>query len=192
MQTKQRSYTSDEYLALEETAAFRSEYRDGEIVPMTGGSLNHNQIAGNVFAFLKFMLRKTQANPYIGDLRLWIPEYRQHTYPDVLVIQGEPIFEAQRTDTVLNPCLMVEVLSASTQNYDRTDKFRYYRSIPAVQEYVLIDQYAIGIEQYTKAEDNAWLFRSYDAKAKEIKFSSVDVEMPIEDIYENVRFSLST
>ncbi|MEL7333258.1 MAG: Uma2 family endonuclease [Cyanobacteria bacterium J06560_2] len=192
MQTKQRTYTSEEYLASEETATFRSEYRDGEIVPMTGGSLNHNQIAGNVFAFLKFMLRKTQANPYIGDLRLWIPEYRQHTYPDVLVIQGEPIFEAQRTDTVLNPCLMVEVLSASTQNYDRTDKFRYYRSIPAVQEYVLIDQYAIGIEHYTKAEDNAWLFRSYDDKANKIKFSSVDVEMPIEDIYENVRFSLST
>ena len=189
MQTKQRQYTSAEYLALEEVAAFHSEYRDGEIVPMTGGSLNHNQIAGNVFAFLKFMLRKTETNPYIGDLRLWIPEYRQHTYPDVLAIQGSPILEGRRTDTVLNPCLIVEVLSKSTQSYDRTDKFRYYRSIPALQEYVLIDQYTVGIEHYTKVEGDAWLFRSYDFETEKIVFASVNIEMSVEDIYDNVNFA---
>ncbi len=189
MQTKQRQYTSEEYLALEEVAAFRSEYRDGDIVPMTGGCLNHNRIAGNVFAFLKFMLRKTETHLYIGDLRLWIPEYRQHTYPDVLAIQGSPILEMGRTDTVLNPGLIVEVLSKSTQNYDRTDKFRYYRSIPALQEYVLIDQYAIGIEHYTRAEGASWLFRSYESAAEKITFASVNVEMSVEEIYENVSFA---
>ncbi|MEL6901723.1 MAG: Uma2 family endonuclease, partial [Cyanobacteria bacterium J06606_4] len=110
---------------------------------------------------------------------------------DVLVIQGTPTFKERRTDTVLNPCLIVEVLSASTKDYDRTDKFRYYRSIAALQEYVLIDQYAVGIEQYTKAEGDAWLFRSYDADVEEITFASVDIEMPIQDIYENVRFAPS-
>ncbi|AUT00859.1 hypothetical protein CLI64_10880 [Nostoc sp. CENA543] len=191
MQIKQRYYTPKEYLAQEEVAEFRSEYRDGEIVPMTGGSINHNQIAGNVYAYLKFMLRKTDFKPYIGDLRLWISRYRQYTYPDVLLIKGQPVFHEQRPDTILNPCFIVEVLSKSTKNYDRTDKFRYYRSIVEFQEYILINQYEIGIEQYTKTEGDSWLFRAYESDSKNIIFHSINVEMAIEDIYENVEFALA-
>lgn len=150
---------------------------------MTGGSINHNQIAGNVYAFFKFMLRKTDFNPYIGDLRLWIPRYRQYTYPDVFLIQGQPVFQEQRTDTILNPCLIVEVLSKSTKDYDRTDKFRYYRSIPEFQEYVLINQYETGIEKYTKTEGTSWLFQAYESDAEKIVFASINVEMKFEDIY---------
>ena len=190
MQTQQRYYAPEEYLAQEEVAAFRSEYRDGEIVSMTGASINHNQIAGNVYAFLKFMLRKTDIKPYIGDLRLWIPQYRQYTYPDVFLIQGQPVFQERRTDTIVNPCLIVEVLSKSTKDYDRTDKFRYYRSI-AVQEYVLINQYATEIEHYTKAEGNSWLFRAYEASTDKVVFASISLEMTMADIYENVEFDLS-
>ncbi len=190
MQTQQRYYTPEEYLAQEEVAEFRSEYRDGEIVPMTGGSINHNQIAGNVYAFLKVMLRKTHIKPYIGDLRLWISQYQQYTYPDVFLIQGQPVFQERRTDTIVNPCLIVEVLSKSTKDYDRTDKFRYYRSIPELQEYVLINQYKTEIEHYTKAEGNSWLFRAYESSTKKIVFSSINQEMTIEDIYENVEFDL--
>ncbi|WP_427158110.1 Uma2 family endonuclease [Aliinostoc sp. HNIBRCY26] len=191
MQIKQRYYTPEEYLAQEEVAEFRSEYRDGEIVPMTGGSINHNQIAGNVYAYLKFMLRKTDFKPYIGDLRLWISRYRQYTYPDVFLIKGQPVFHEQRQDTILNPCFIVEVLSKSTKNYDRTDKFRYYRSIMEFQEYILINQYEIGIEQYTKAEGDSWLFKAYESDSKNIIFHSINVEMAIEDIYENVDFTLA-
>jgi Uma2 family endonuclease len=190
MQTQQRYYTPEEYLAQEEVAEFRSEYRDGEIVPMTGGSINHNQIAGNVYAFLKFALRGKKLKPYIGDLRLWIPRYRQYTYPDVFVIKGKPVFQGQRMDTILNPCLIVEVLSKSTKAYDRTDKFRYYRSIPEFQEYVLIDQYSIAIEQYTKTDEDAWLFRAYESDAEKITLASVNIEMAIADIYEDVDFNL--
>ncbi len=190
MQTQQRYYTPDEYLTQEEVAEFRSEYRDGEIVSMTGASINHNQIAGNVYAFLKFMLRKTDIKPYIGDLRLWIPQYRQYTYPDVFLIQGQPVFQERRTDTITNPCLIVEVLSKSTKDYDRTDKFRYYRSIPQLQEYVLINQYKIEIEHYTKADGNSWLFRAYEANTDKIALASINLEMTIEDIYENVEFDL--
>ncbi|MEO0455256.1 MAG: Uma2 family endonuclease [Cyanobacteria bacterium P01_A01_bin.114] len=188
MQTKQRYYTPEDYLAQEEIATFRSEYRDGNVIPMTGGSINHNQIAGNVYAFLKFGLRQTDFKPYIGDLRLWIPQYRQYTYPDVFLIQSQPAFQEQRTDVVLNPCLIVEVLSKSTKDCDRTDKFRYYRSIPEFQEYVLIDQYEVGIEQYTKTAEDTWLFRAYNSDAEKIRFESISVEMSIEDIYENVSF----
>lgn len=190
MQTQQRYYTPEEYLAQEEVAEFRSEYRDGEIVPMTGGSINHNQIAGNVYAFLKFTLRGKNLKPYIGDLRLWIPRYRQYTYPDVFVIKGKPVFQGQRMDTIVNPCLIVEVLSKSTKAYDRTDKFRYYRSIPEFQEYLLIDQYLIAIEQYTKTDEDAWLFRAYESDAEKITLASVNVEMAIADIYEDVDFNL--
>ena len=190
MQTQQKYYTPDEYLAQEEVAEFCSEYRDGAIVSMTGASINHNQIAGNVYAFLKFVLRKTDIKPYIGDLRLWIPQYRQYTYPDVFLIQGQPVFQERRTDTIMNPCLIVEVLSKSTKDYDRTDKFRYYRSIPQLQEYVLINQYKTEIEHYTKADENSWIFRAYEASLDKIVFASVNLEMTIEDIYENVEFDL--
>jgi Uma2 family endonuclease len=128
--------------------------------------------------------------PYIGDLRLWIPRYRQYTYPDVFVIKGKPVFQGQRMDTILNPCLIVEVLSKSTKAYDRTDKFRYYRSIPEFQEYVLIDQYSIAIEQYTKTDEDAWLFRAYESDAEKITLASVNIEMAIADIYEDVDFNL--
>lgn len=191
MQTKQRYYTPDEYLAQEEVAQIRNEYRNGEIVPMTGGSINHNQIAGNIYAFLKFSLRGTEFNPYIGDLRVWIPQYRQYTYPDVFLIQGEPIFQGQRTDVILNPCLIVEILSKSTKDHDRTDKFRYYRSIPQFQEYVLIDQYETAIEHYTRTDGEAWLFRTYESEVQKITFGLVNIEMTMSEIYENVNFSLT-
>lgn len=190
MQTQQRYYTPEAYLAQEEVAEFRSEYRDGEIVSMTGASINHNQIAGNVYAFLKFMLRKTDIKPYIGDLRLWIPQSRQYTYPDVFLIQGQPVFQERRTDTVTNPCLIVEVLSKSTKDYDRTDKFRYYRSIAELQEYILINQYKIEIEHYTKAQENSWLFRAYEASTDKIVLTSINLEVTLKDIYENVEFDV--
>jgi Uma2 family endonuclease len=191
MQTQQRYYTPEEYLAQEEVSEFRSEYRDGEIVPMMGGSINHNQIAGNVYAYLKFMLRKTDIKPYINDLRLWIAQYRQYTYPDVLLIRGQPGFHEQRMDTILNPCLIVEVLSKSTRNYDRTEKFRYYRSIAEIREYILIDQYEIGVEQYVKKEDNSWLFRTYESGSEKVTLPTVNLEIAIADIYENVTFALN-
>ncbi|MBW4474665.1 MAG: Uma2 family endonuclease [Stenomitos rutilans HA7619-LM2] len=196
MQTEQRYYTPEEYLAQEEVAEFHSEYRDGNLVPMTGGSINHNQIAGNVYALLKFALRGKPFKPYIGDLRLWIPSYRQYTYPDVLVIEGQPCFQqrpdqTQRTDTILNPCLIIEVLSKSTKDYDRTDKFRYYRSIAELQEYVLINQYEVAIDHYTKADSDTWLFRAYESAAEKLTFASVNVEMTFAEIYDCVDFSLN-
>lgn len=188
MQTQQRFYTPEEYLSLEEQSDFRSEYRDGEIVPMTGGSINHNRIAGNIYALLKYALRGKNLEAFISDLRLWIPRYRVYTYPDVFVIAGEPVFQGSRTDTIMNPCLIIEILSRSTQDYDRTDKFRYYRSISEMQEYILVDQYAIGVEHYTKLEDGSWRFREYDAETSSISLAAVDLELAMNDLYEGVTF----
>ncbi|MBM0743101.1 Uma2 family endonuclease [Phormidium sp. CLA17] len=187
MQVQQKKYTSEEYLIMEEAAGFRSEYWNGEIVPMTGGSINHNRIAGTIHAYLKFARRGKNWEPFITDLRVWIPRYRRYTYPDVFVIQAQPVFQERRTDTVMNPCLIIEVLSKSTQDYDKTDKFRAYRSIPEFQEYLLVSQYETYVEHHTKTNDG-WIFREYESDSAIIYLSSIGVEIAIADIYEGVTF----
>ena len=183
-----KRYTPEEYLALEEKAEFKSEYCDEEIIPMTGGSLNHNRIVLSVAAFLKYALRGKGYEPFSSDVRLWIPKYRRFTYPDVMVIQGEPVLYQNRTDTVENPCLIMEVLSKSTQEYDQNEKFRYYRSIPKLQEYVLINQYELEIQQYIKTDDNLWIYRVYESIEDTVKFALIDVEVTVAEIYEGVTF----
>ena len=152
LHTNPRTYTPEEYLQLEEQAEYKSEYRDGEIIPMTGGTTNHNEISGNFYTSLKFRFFKPNYRVYIADVRLWIPRYRVYTYSDVMVIKREPIYADKGTTTVTNPILITEVLSPSTQNYDRGDKFDYYRSIPQMQEYILISQKRYHVMQYTKTE----------------------------------------
>jgi len=188
VQSKQKIYTLDEYRELEETAEFRNEYRDGEIVQMSGGTINHSQIIGNIYAFLKSALRGKNARPFMSDLRLWIPRYRRGTYPDVMVIEGEPVFTEGRSDEILNPIMIVEVLSKSTKDFDREDKFRFYRSIPEFREYVLVNQSEFLVAQYIKTESNEWLFREYEGESAIVSFASVEVQMSMSDIYELVVF----
>ena len=139
-QTKTQYYTPEEYLNLEKKADCKHEYRDGKIISMTGGTTNHNKIAGNFYSYLRFTLKGQKYETYIGDVRLWIAQYRLYTYPDVMVINGQPSYEGKGKTTVTNPCLIGEVLSKSTHNYDQGDKFRFYRSLPTFQEYILIAQ----------------------------------------------------
>ncbi len=188
LQTQPRNYTPEEYLQLEEQAEYKSEYRDGEIIPMTGGTTNHNEICLNLAANLKFALKKQNYRVYIGDIRLWIPRYRQYTYPDVMLIKGEPIYADQGTTTVTNPILITEVLSQSTQNYDQGDKFTYYRSIPEMEEYILISQKRHHIMQYTKTEEGKWLLSEYETEDSAIKLASVDLELDLSEIYTGVDF----
>ena len=189
LQVKSHYYTPEEYLELEEKAEYKSEYRDGEIVAMAGGTTNHNEIAGNLYANLKFALRKKNYRVYIGDVRLWIPRYRQYTYPDVMVIEGEPIYADKGTTTVTNPLLIAEVLSKSTQNYDLGDKFAYYRSIPELKEYILIAQKKFHFMQYQKMEDNKWLLSEYENEDAVINLATVDFEIELSEIYTGVNFS---
>jgi Uma2 family endonuclease len=189
MQLLQKTYTPAEYLELEEKAEFRSEYRDGEIVPMAGGTTNHNQISGNVYANLKFSLKGQDYRVYISDVRLWIPPNRQYTYPDVMLIQGEPIYLENTTATVTNPRLVVEVLSKSTGNYDRGEKFDYYRSIPELQEYILIDQSCYHLMQYVKTNAGQWLLTDYTKAEEIVKLGSVDLALTLNDIYDRVNFN---
>ncbi|MCF4967273.1 hypothetical protein CV014_09205 [Nostoc sp. CMAA1605] len=143
--TQQRFYTPEEYLALEEVAEYKSEYIDGQIIPMAGGTVNHNRIAGNFYAVLNFAFRQQNYEVFNSDMRLWIPEKRIYTYPDVMIVVGEPEFFPNRQDMILNPQVIVEVLSESTKGYDHEDKFQAYRTISTFQEYLLVDQTQIYV-----------------------------------------------
>jgi Uma2 family endonuclease len=188
MQLLQKTYTPAEYLELEEKAEFRSEYRDGEIVPMAGGTTRHNEISLNVATNLRFGLKGQNYRVYMSDVRLWIPPNRQYTYPDVMLIQDEPIYWENTTSTVTNPRLIVEVLSKSTGNYDRSEKFDYYRSIPTLQEYILIDQSRYHVIQYVKANEEQWLMTNYNQAEGIVKLGSVDLVLSLHDIYDRVNF----
>ncbi|MDR9402066.1 MAG: Uma2 family endonuclease [Halothece sp. Uz-M2-17] len=190
MVTTTPHYTPQEYLELEKTTEERYEYRDGEIIPMTGGTTNHNEISLNLASHFKFGLRKKNYRVYMGDVKVWIPHYRQYTYPDVMFISGDPIYADQGTTTVMNPILITEVLSNSTKNYDQGDKFSAYRSIPELQEYILIDQTRYHVMQYVKQNDQQWLLTEYQDQGAKIVFDSLKFEITLLDLYDGVDFNL--
>jgi Uma2 family endonuclease len=138
---------------------------------------------------LNFGLRTQNYDIYIGDVRLWIPRYRQYTYPDVMVIQGKPVYTGTNTTTVMNPLLIAEVLSKSTKNYDQGDKFMYYRSIPEFKEYILIDQSQYHVMQYAKTAEGQWLFTESESEDSILSLSSIDFQLPFSDLYNRVNFA---
>ncbi|MBO1051410.1 MAG: Uma2 family endonuclease [Dolichospermum sp. DET73] len=188
VQTRKHIYTPEEYLELEEKAPYKSEYRNGEIIPMTGGTTNHNQIALNFASSLLYVIRGKKYRVFIGDVRLWIPEYREYTYPDVIVTDGKPIYAGKNNTTVTNPLLIVEVLSKSTKNYDQGDKFTFYRSIPQFKEYVLVEQNQYQVMHYSKTNEGEWIFREYKCENDIVKLQYLDFEISLVDIYQDVNF----
>lgn len=188
IKTVKAYYTPEEYLELEEKSEYKNEYRDGEIIPMTGGTTNHNKLAGNFYSCLNLALDDLDYEVYIGDVKLWIPRYREFTYPDVMVIEGEPIYYSTNTTIVTNPLLIAEVLSKSTKDYDRGDKFLYYRSIPEFKEYILIDQYKYYVMQYVKNNENQWLLTEYETEDAILKLASINLELSLKQLYKKINF----
>ncbi|WP_377478521.1 MAG: Uma2 family endonuclease [Microcoleus anatoxicus] len=188
--TEKRHYTPEEYLALEESAIDKSEYHDGEIIPMTGGTTNHNSIIINLIANLKFGLRGKNYRLFTSDVRLWIPLTRRYVYPDIMVIQGEPVYQGSNKTLVTNPLVIVEVLSNSTKDYDRGGKFVAYRSIPELREYILIDQYSYHIEQFAKNSNGKWVLTEYDSAESGLTLESVEFQILLSEIYERINFEV--
>ena len=186
--TQQRYYTPEEYLELEEAADYKSEYIDGQIISMAGGTANHNRIAGNFYAVLNFAFRQQEYEVFNSDMHLWIHQKRIYTYPDVTVIAGEPEFFNNRTDIITNPQVIVEVLSKSTKNYDREDKFQVYRTISTFQEYLLIDQTRIHVDQFSKTGKKQWTLREYDEEDQAIALVTVPFDISLQDLYNKVKF----
>jgi Uma2 family endonuclease len=185
-----RRYTPEEYLALEDAAKDKSEYFNGEIIPMTGGSTNHNRIARNLSAWLHFASKdEDDYENFIGDVKLWIPAEQAYTYPDVMVVAGAVEYHNNRTDIIGNPQVIVEVLSPSTEDFDRLGKFAMYRTIPSFQEYVLISQHRIQVEHYTKQAAKRWLLQDIDREDTQIQFASIPFAISLDDLYRKVQFA---
>ena len=185
-----RYYSPAEYLELEVNSDIRHEYINGLIIPMTGGTPDHNQIAGNFYAVLNFALKRQPYQVFVTDQRLWIPNRRIHTYPDIIVVQTPLVFAEGRKDTITNPVMIAEVLSTSTKSYDKDEKFAAYRTIPSFQEYILIDQYTMHVEQYSKTDNNKWIFSEYSDSHDSLNLAAISCQILLEDIYDKVDFEV--
>ena len=186
---KKKIYTLEEYLEAEIASEERHEYINGEIRLMTGGTPNHNDLVSNLLIIFKLALRGKAYRTFITDQRLWIPDRSLYTYPDIMVLEKPIQLQEGRTDTVMNPCLIAEVLSKSTKDYDRSEKFIAYRTIETFKEYLLIDQYKVHVEHYIKTGANQWLLSEYTDPQVTLTLSSVDLKLNIADLYENIEFA---
>jgi Uma2 family endonuclease len=177
--------TEEQYLALDRAAEIRSEFLDGEMIAMSGGSMRHAQLQANVIGELFEALRGRDCRVYSSDFRVRVPKTRMYAYPDVSVVCGKPVLADERQDILLNPVVIFEVPSPSTEKYDRGVKFRYYRTIDSLADYVLVDQDQVRIEQYSRA-DNTWTLRDYQSLQEELTIASIDVSLALSRIYDRV------
>lgn len=184
---KQR-WTEAEYLAFERASEEKHELIDGEIVSMSGASENHNLIAASTLSSLFTQIRKGSCKIYPSDMRVRVGKRRQYTYPDMTIVCGKPVFADDQKDTLLNPTVIIEVLSPSTEAYDRGDKFMLYRTLESLQEYILISQNRIHIERYVRQPDNHWLLSEIQQLDSSIELTSVGCTLVAADIYEQLNF----
>lgn len=186
---KKKYISPEDYLAMERESLERHEYFDGEIFQMAGASDEHNTINGNVFASLHQQIKKRLCKVYQSDMRVYVPTTGLFTYPDIAVVCGKPKFLPDANlDTLTNPILIVEVLSASTESYDKSIKFDNYRSLESLREYVLISQDSKRVIRYIKQTDGSWNLMDFIGDVTEIELSSIECSLAMDDIYDKVDF----
>jgi Uma2 family endonuclease len=183
--TARQHLTAQEYLAIERSAPFKSEYFNGEMFAMAGATRAHNLIITNLARELSTQLRGRPCEVYPSDMRVSVDPTGLYTYPDIVVACGDPRFLDEREDTLLNPTLIVEVLSASTEAYDRGDKFAHYRSLESLKEYVLVCQDRPRIERYLR-QGESWLFTAAGEPGTGLELPSIGCRLSLPEVYERV------
>ncbi|MGD9562708.1 MAG: Uma2 family endonuclease [Pyrinomonadaceae bacterium] len=181
-QKKPQFVTPQEYLALEREAEFRHEYLNGEIFEMSGASRRHNLISINLIRLISTHLLDRDCTVYGADMRIKIPN-ENYTYPDVVAVCGEELFEDKTEDNLLNPSVIIEVLSKSTEAYDRGAKFEQYQTIPSLREYILVTQEPFRVEQFVRQDVSAWTYLEFRTEADVIRLESIGCELRMSDIY---------
>lgn len=179
-------YTAEEYLELERKSEIRHEYIDGEIFEMAGAGKRHNQISANLMRLLGNQILERNCNVYANDMRVKISSIGKYTYPDIVGICGDEEFEDKKDDTLLNPMLLIEILSKSTEGYDRGAKFEYYQTIESFNEYILITQESFRVEQYIRQDKNTWTYLEFRKPEDTVKLESIKCELSLQDIYHKV------
>jgi Uma2 family endonuclease len=185
---KPKFVSFEEYLAAEELSDYKSEYYAGDIFAMAGGTINHNRIAGNVHFSLKLALKGKLFEVFIGDVNLHVRDVAVSTYPDVLVIKGQPEYWDNRRDVVCNAAVVVEVLSDSTKDYDRAGKFEIYRHLSDLQDYILVSQDKVHVEHFVKQSPNQWLLTEYNVLSDVLTIAQLQETLAVADIYDKVEF----
>ncbi len=180
--------TPEEYLALERKAETRSEYVNGEIYAMAGASREHNLIALNLAAELRTQLRSRSCETYVSDMRVRVKPTGLYTYPDVVVVCGRARFDDKELDTLVNPTVLAEVLSPSTEAYDRGGKFAHYRYLESLQEYVLIAQDRMQVEHFAR-RGSQWLLTAYNRPDEVLALPSIECALPLQEIYARVELA---
>lgn len=185
-QLTQKVYTPEEYLEFEAEAEVRHEFINGEIVPMAGGTTKHNLITGNLYIVLRLALKGKNAPVYMENVKLWIPSVNVFTYPDLMVLAGDPVYYGEGQTTVRNPVVIIEVLSNSTRNYDQGEKFSFYRTLDSLREYVLVDQDKSVVMVYRRGMGKDWNLHILEDSTDVVQLESVGVEVPLSAIYEGI------
>ena len=180
--------TPEQYLELERKAEHRSEYWQGQMFAMSGATRSHNLIGGNVFGQVREQLRGRPCEPYTSDMRVMASNASLYAYPDVTVVCGPPQFLENRQDTLLNPTLIIEVLSPSTEAYDRGRKFERYRTIASLRQYLLIAQDRIQADLYTRQSEEKWVLTSFNGRENFVELESVGCRLSLAECYERVDF----
>ena len=184
-----RSMTETEYLEFERASESKHEFLGGDVFDITSASRTHNLISGNVFASLHRQLRGKPCEIYYADMRVKVSATGLYTYPDISIVCGEAQFGDEHLDTLLNPTLLVEVLSPFTESYDRGRKFQHYRELPSLQEYVLIAQDNPRIERYLREADGKWQLADAAGLHATLELTSIGCKLSLADVYEQVAFT---
>ncbi|MDQ3703787.1 MAG: Uma2 family endonuclease [Chloroflexota bacterium] len=183
-------YSPEQYLAIEREAQSRNEYVNGGIYAMSGASREHNLITGNVFAEVRAQLRGRPCEVYVGDMRVKVSSTGMYTYPDVVAVCGEPIFDDEHVDTLTNPTMIVEVLSPSTEGYDRGEKFAHYRRLETLRDYVLVAQDKVRVEHFVRLDGTSgqWVLTEISESDGTLHLASIGCNLSLRDIYDRVEF----
>lgn len=182
-----KTLSREEYLAMERASTGKHEFFAGEVFAMAGGTREHNLLAGNALALLWNALRERDCEVYNSDQRVFIPATRQYVYPDVAVVCGGPRFEDEVRDVLLNPSVVIEVLSDGTERYDRGKKFEGYRTIDSLRDYLLVAQDAVRVEHFTREDGGSWRLRVY-GRGQALALDACEVQLPVDELYARVRF----
>lgn len=181
--------TPEEYLELERIAETKSEYYNGEIFALAGASPRHVLIMTNVASEIRSQLKNRNCTVYSSDLRINVSRTGLYTYPDVSVVCGNPVYVDDKKDTITNPVLIVEVLSKSTKDYDRGEKFEQYRTLESFKEYILISQDKYHVEQYVRQSDKTWLLSETNRIEDTLTLKSIDCKLALQEVYDKVNMS---
>ncbi|MDM8535422.1 Uma2 family endonuclease [Desulfobacterales bacterium HSG17] len=181
---KKSYYTGEEYLALEQEADSKSEFYNGELFAMAGGSRNHSVICVNMLWGIREAVASKNCTAFDSNMKLDIPKENSFVYPDAMVVCGDIEFSGDRTDIIKNPLLIIEILSTGTQAFDRGDKFKFYRSIPSFQEYILISQDEPMVETYYKQDPKTWIYTIVKGLDEMVLLRALEYELSMKDIYQ--------